>query len=55
VAGKLAALGHNIVGGITAGQARTVFGRGQVIWRDTESGVLAGASDPRNDGCAIGW
>ncbi|GBF97860.1 gamma-glutamyltranspeptidase [Raphidocelis subcapitata] len=55
VAGKLAALGHNIVGGITEGQGRTVFGRGQVIWRDTESGVLAGASDPRNDGCAIGW
>jgi gamma-glutamyltranspeptidase len=113
VAKELAAMGHNVVGGIVEGQGRTVFGRGQVgafwggvgrvagrgvswarssvvrradraseaapaplpvlrlacstpkppalasppkvIWRDIETGVLMGASDPRNDGCAIGY
>jgi len=52
---KLRAMGHEVVGGLVEGQGRTVFGRGQVIWRDLESGVLVGASDPRNDGCAMGW
>jgi len=31
-----------------------VFGRGQIIARD-ERGVLWGGSDPRGDGCAIGF
>ena len=31
------------------------FGGGQVIERDAESGVLTGGSEPRNDGCAVGW
>lgn len=52
---KLRAMGHNVVGGLVEGQGRTVFGRGQVIWRDIETGVLSGACDPRNDGCAMGW
>lgn len=30
------------------------FGRGQIIWRD-ESGVLAGATEPRTDGTAAAW
>jgi gamma-glutamyltranspeptidase / glutathione hydrolase len=32
---------------------RAIFGRGQVILRDSESGVLWGGSDPRADGCAM--
>jgi len=35
------------------GYARALFGRGQVIIRDSESGVLFGGSDPRADGCAM--
>jgi gamma-glutamyltranspeptidase/glutathione hydrolase len=29
------------------------FGGGQLIW--AENGRLMGASDPRKDGCALGW
>jgi len=32
----------------------TMIGGGQIIWRDPQSGVLAAASDPRKDGCALG-
>ncbi len=35
-----------------SGWERALFGRGQVILRDQESGVLTGGSDPRADGCA---
>jgi gamma-glutamyltranspeptidase/glutathione hydrolase len=35
------------------GWERTLFGRGQVILRDPETGVLTGGSDPRADGCAM--
>ena len=31
------------------------FGGGQVIERDPETGVLTGGSEPRLDGCAVGW
>ncbi len=37
------------------GFARGSFGGGQIILRDPESGVLTGGSDPRKDGCAVGW
>jgi gamma-glutamyltranspeptidase/glutathione hydrolase len=36
-----------------SGWDRALFGRGQVILRDPQSGVLTGGSDPRADGCAI--
>jgi gamma-glutamyltranspeptidase/glutathione hydrolase len=47
----LAGLGHPV--NIVRGVERAMFGRGQVIWRDPESGVLWGGSDPRADGCAM--
>jgi gamma-glutamyltranspeptidase/glutathione hydrolase len=43
--------GHDIVR--TGGWERAVFGRGQIILRDAETGVLMGGSDPRSDGCAM--
>lgn len=36
-----------------SGYARALFGRGQIIVRDRETGVLWGGSDPRADGCAM--
>jgi gamma-glutamyltranspeptidase/glutathione hydrolase len=35
------------------GYDRSLFGRGQVILRDAETGVLCAGSDPRADGCAM--
>lgn len=31
------------------------FGRGQIIWRHSETGVLSGATDPRADGQVATW
>ena len=31
------------------------FGGAQLIQRDPETGVLSGATEPRKDGCAVGW
>lgn len=36
-----------------SGYERALFGRGQVILRDAETGVLCAGSDPRADGCAM--
>ena len=49
VAKGLRALGHNVRA------AETPIGGGQAIWIDWESGVLSGGSDPRKDGCALGY
>jgi gamma-glutamyltranspeptidase/glutathione hydrolase len=35
------------------GYERALFGRGQVILRDEQTGILTGGSDPRADGCAM--
>ncbi|MBD3207356.1 gamma-glutamyltransferase [Candidatus Bathyarchaeota archaeon] len=50
---KLAAMGHNVVP--VYGSRRIVFGKGQIINRNPNTGVLTAGSDPRSDGCAIGW
>jgi gamma-glutamyltranspeptidase/glutathione hydrolase len=47
----LAEMGHPV--DLVGGPGRAVFGRGQVILRDSESGTLWGGSDPRADGCAM--
>jgi gamma-glutamyltranspeptidase/glutathione hydrolase len=43
-------MGHTIEE--ISGYERSIFGRGQVIIRDAQSGVLCGGSDLRADGCA---
>ena len=48
---ELARMGHPVQ--MAAGHERALFGRGQIILRDPESGVLWGGSDPRADGCAM--
>jgi len=45
----LAARGHRIV------RARKPHGGSQMIWIDRERGIIVGASDPRKDGCALGF
>jgi gamma-glutamyltranspeptidase/glutathione hydrolase len=48
----LVEMGHSVVP--VSDYARAVFGRGQIIRREPD-GILWGGSDPRADGCAIGW
>jgi gamma-glutamyltranspeptidase/glutathione hydrolase len=50
---SLGRLGHRVKR--VTGHERAVFGRGQVILRDPTTGVLCGGSDPRADGCAVGF
>lgn len=45
---RLAELGHRVRP--VSGRGRGVFGDGQIIRRDAETGVLYGGSDPRKDG-----
>jgi gamma-glutamyltranspeptidase/glutathione hydrolase len=45
----LAERGHRIA------WADKPHGGSQMIWLDRDRGVIVGASDPRKDGCALGW
>jgi gamma-glutamyltranspeptidase/glutathione hydrolase len=50
---RLAELGHRVRP--ISGHGRGVFGDGQIIVRDAETGVLIGGSDPRKDGLTAGY
>lgn len=50
---ELARRGHHV--SIESGLTRGSFGGGQIICRHPQTGVLTGGSDPRKDGCAVGW
>ena len=49
---ELARMGHQVIP--VSGYSRAIFGRGQIIRREPD-GTLWGGSDPRADGCAIGY
>ncbi len=51
VMAALAEMGHQVRP--VSGMGRTLFGRGQIICRDPQTGVVWGGSDPRADGCAM--
>ena len=51
--GALSRMGHDVKP--ASGFTRTVMGKGQIIIRDPETGVLCGGSEPRADGQAVGW
>ena len=51
VSSSLEKMGHPVY--LVSGFERSLFGRGQVILREAETGVLTAGSDPRADGCAM--
>jgi len=51
IAQELAARGHQMQVLLDSGS----FGRGQIIWRDPETGVLAGGTEARCDGAVAAW
>ena len=51
IAQALARKGHHIQVAVDTG----AFGRGQIIWRDPETGVLFGGTEPRTDGAIAAW
>jgi gamma-glutamyltranspeptidase/glutathione hydrolase len=51
VQAELQEMGHHVE--TISGHGRALFGRGQIIKRKADSGVIWGGSDPRADGCAM--
>ena len=45
--------GHEVH--VISGYERTMFGGGQAVTRDPDSGVLTAGTEPRKDGSALGW
>ncbi|XP_042313920.1 glutathione hydrolase-like YwrD proenzyme [Sceloporus undulatus] len=62
IAEELGAMGHTVISPVT-GHSRSMFGQGQIItkgdwWRQktlSSSNVFWAGSDPRADGCALGY
>jgi gamma-glutamyltranspeptidase / glutathione hydrolase len=50
---KLRQMGHQVRA--VSGYERAAFGRGQIITRDVQTGVLCAGSDPRADGQAVAY
>ena len=50
IAEELSRRGHQIVPALDS----MAFGRGQIIWRDADSGVLVGGTESRTDGAVVG-
>jgi gamma-glutamyltranspeptidase/glutathione hydrolase len=50
---RLADMGHSVR--LVTGAERNLFGDGQIIRRDAQTGVLFGGSDPRKDGLPAGY
>lgn len=50
---RLADMGHRVRP--VSGYLRGAFGDGQIVRRDSETGVLCGGSDPRKDGLTAGY
>lgn len=51
LAQALTRLGHQVVPTLDSGS----FGRGQIIWRNPETGVLSGGTESRTDGAIAVW
>ncbi|MDR2183124.1 MAG: gamma-glutamyltransferase family protein [Clostridiales bacterium] len=51
IAQQLSARGHEMHVALDSGS----FGRGQIIWRNPETGVLAGGTEARCDGAIAAW
>ena len=51
LAQELRRKGHQIEVALDTG----LFGRGQIIWRNNETGVLTGGTEPRTDGSIAAW
>lgn len=51
IAQALRRRGHHIIRAVD----EVGFGRGQIIWRDSDTGVLAGGTESRTDGHIAGW
>ncbi|MGG1574708.1 gamma-glutamyltransferase family protein [Fictibacillus sp. NRS-1165] len=51
IAEELARKGHHVKVSLDTGD----FGRGQIIWRHPETGVLAGGTEGRTDGAVAAW
>jgi gamma-glutamyltranspeptidase/glutathione hydrolase len=53
IVAELRRRGHEV--SIIEGYSQAMFGGGQVISRDPETGMLMAGSEPRKDGSAVGW